>query len=200
MSRRLCLLLFMAMSAMALPALAPLATALPAAAPAILGPAKVVDGDTLRLGAVTVRLHGIDAPEHGQTCPGVRGGQWRCGQAAMARLAELAAGRALDCQPLDRDRYGRIVAACRSGGQDLGATLVAEGLAWAYHRYSSDYAGIEAKARTRRTGVWQADTQPAWTYRALGRRRCSPGRADGGRRVPDCSGPVGSGRLSASSP
>ena len=32
------------------------------------GAATVTDGDTLRVGAERVRLHGVDAPESKQTC------------------------------------------------------------------------------------------------------------------------------------
>jgi hypothetical protein len=35
-------------------------------------------------------------------------------------------------QEKDRDRFGRIVAICRASGEDLGAIMVREGLAWAF--------------------------------------------------------------------
>ena len=37
-------------------------------AEAISGKPRVVDGDSLKFGSVSVRLHGIDAPETNQTC------------------------------------------------------------------------------------------------------------------------------------
>jgi Staphylococcal nuclease homologue len=55
----------------------------------------------------------------------------------------LCAEGAAACSLQDRDRYGRIVAICRASGEDLGATLVREGLAWAFVRYSSDYVSEE---------------------------------------------------------
>ncbi|WP_347268302.1 thermonuclease family protein [Paracoccus sp. (in: a-proteobacteria)] len=143
---------------------APLPAA-PADAALISGRAAVVDGDTLRIGAVTIRIHGIDAPEQGQRCDRVGGGTWDCGEAATAQLAAMAGGKALECTPVERDAYGRIVARCHAAGRDLGEDLVAQGLAWAFTRYSADYAATEAAARARQAGIWQAETMPAWDYR-----------------------------------
>jgi endonuclease YncB( thermonuclease family) len=53
------------------------------AAPAhadIVGVASVIDGDTLDIHGRRVRLHGIDAPESGQSCLSAAERKWRCGQ------------------------------------------------------------------------------------------------------------------------
>ena len=58
---------------------------------ALSGPARVVDGDTLDMGGVRVRLHGIDAPEIAQSCRA--GGQrWSCGREATRALAGRIGG------------------------------------------------------------------------------------------------------------
>ena len=44
----------------------------------ISGLPSVTDGDTLRLGAERIRLHGIDAPESAQRCR-AGGKTWACG-------------------------------------------------------------------------------------------------------------------------
>lgn len=71
----------------------------------IMGTARVVDGDTIDVGVVRIRLHGIDAPEAGLTCGRSSGGTWACGTAATNRLAELIEGRRVECEALDRDPY-----------------------------------------------------------------------------------------------
>lgn len=113
----------------------------------------VTDGDTLKQGGVTNRLWGIDAPELAQICSD----GWPAGRMAATRLQALTAGRSIVCQEKDHDRYGRTVAICRASGEDLGAALVREGMAWAFVRYSGDYVGQEAKAkadRARRPCPW----------------------------------------------
>lgn len=75
----------------------------------ISGTARVVDGDTMDVGVVRIRLHGIDAPEAGQPCGTADGGTWQCGTASTNRLAELIEGSQVECEALDRDLYGRII-------------------------------------------------------------------------------------------
>lgn len=126
----------------------------------------ITDGDTLKQGGVTYRLWGIDAPEAKQVCPD----GWPAGSFATTRLKALTAGRPIVCQEKDRDRYGRIVAICRASGEDLGAILVREGLAWAFVRYSRDYVDEYAKAAAERRGVHGHGCVPAWEWRAQQRR------------------------------
>jgi hypothetical protein len=52
---------------------------------------------------------------------------------------------------------------------------VAEGLAWAYLRYSPVYAEAEAAARAAGLGVWQGPAQVAWDWRRAGRWRSASG-------------------------
>ena len=124
------------------------------------------DGDTLRMDGKTYRLWGIDAPEAAQQCPD----GWPAGKVATTRLQELVRGRSVTCERTGSDRYGRTIAICRASGEDLGALLVREGLAWAFTRYSDDYLGQEAHAKTERLGVHAHGCLPAWEWRAEQRR------------------------------
>lgn len=140
--------------------------AVAASGPTFSGSAKVVDGDGLKIGPVEIRIHGIDAPEAGQKCPKASGGSWACGTAATGLLDELAGGRDVDCTARDQDRYGRIIATCTVDGINLAEELTRAGLAWAYVEYSDEYAAVEAKARLAGIGVWQAEAEAPWDYRA----------------------------------
>ena len=131
----------------------------------IQGAVSVFDGDTLEIGPMLIRLHGVDAPEKAQNCDTAGAGTWRCGTAASNRVQALINGRNISCEALDRDPYGRIIARCSAGGRDIGATLIEEGLAWAFVEYSEDYVALEGKARAQAVGVWRAETQTPWDFR-----------------------------------
>ena len=61
------------------------------AAATLTGKADIVDGDTIKVGGIPVRLYGIDAPEGRQTCQ--RDGKtYGCGKQATKALANLIAG------------------------------------------------------------------------------------------------------------
>jgi len=103
------------------------------------GPVRVVDGDTLDVGPVRVRLYGVDAPELGQACTNPDGARWDCGTWVADHLRARLGGRDVRCRAIETDRYGRTVATCTLAGQDIGRMLVREGLALAYRKYSMAY-------------------------------------------------------------
>ncbi|MBB4189308.1 endonuclease YncB(thermonuclease family) [Sinorhizobium terangae] len=130
-------------------------------------PARVIDGDTIELNGIVYRLHGIDAPEAGQKCSKPNGKSWDCGKAAISALEELVFGQTVDCDDRGQDGYGRTIAVCKVGGEDINATMVASGHAWAFRKYSNDYIDVENRAHQNRIGVWITDGETApWNYRA----------------------------------
>lgn len=130
---------------------------------------RVVDGDTVDVDGVRIRLNGIDAPEWRQ--PG--------GEAATVALAAIiGAGDAIACRTLDVDRYGREIGACRvrggrlAGTVDINEAMVVEGHAWAFVRYDARYAPSERAARIAGVGLWGTGNAVApWDWRAARRAR-----------------------------
>ena len=118
--------------------------------PPVSGRAQVSDGDSFRLGEDRIRLLGLDAPELSQTCTDAVGASWPCGGVARDRMSDLLKSGTITCKPEENDRYGRLLARCEIRSKDLGATMVAEGLAIA----SGDYGAEEAAARAARLGIW----------------------------------------------
>lgn len=131
----------------------------------LTGTASVIDGDTLELRGRRIRLHGIDAPESDQLCSS-HGGRYRCGQRAALALADLIGRRTVSCEQRDTDRYGRVVAVCSVGGQDLGAWMVRHGHALAYRRYSHDYVEAEEDAAAAKLGIWTGAFEALWDWRS----------------------------------
>ena len=136
----------------------------PVALADISGQARVIDGDTIEIDGQRIRLHGIDAPETRQLCY-IDGKQWQCGKDAGNILSDWINHRPVTCQERDRDRYGRIVAVCYVGDEDLNAWMVLQGLAVAYRRYSLDYVEQETDAQLARRGVWATRFVLPWEWR-----------------------------------
>jgi len=132
----------------------------------ISGTASVIDGDTLTVGAVTVRLYGIDAPEAGQKCEKATNRTWSCGTAATDALAALAEGRDVVCTVNGKDDFDRLLAECAVEGTNINETMVRNGHAWAFVKFADDYVDAEQEARIDLVGVFQAPTMPPWEYRA----------------------------------
>jgi endonuclease YncB( thermonuclease family) len=143
-------------------------------APALAGRPEVVDGDTIAIAGTRVRLEGIDAPEAGQTCGRRLMGTWACGAEAANALARLVESKELRCESRGLDKYGRVLAVCFLGQQDVNAWMVRQGHAWAFVKYSSSYVKQEAEARRERAGIWQGDAMPAWEYRERRWTRAEP--------------------------
>jgi len=108
-----------------------------AAAADLSGPARAIDGDTIRIGETSVRIWGIAAPERSE--PG--------GRQATAAMADLLARGPVSCLDSGSRSHGRVVAACTVAGVDVGGAMVASGWARDCPGYSGGvYGAVEARA------------------------------------------------------
>ncbi|WP_051356402.1 thermonuclease family protein [Azorhizobium doebereinerae] len=111
------------------------------AAPVSPATMRVIDGDTVAVGAVHYRLVGFDTPEKGPRarCPAER----ELANRAAARLRQIIAAGGADleevacsCRPGTQGtpacNYGRRCGTLTAAGRDVGAILIAEGLARPY--------------------------------------------------------------------
>ncbi|MCS4201579.1 thermonuclease family protein [Salinibacter ruber] len=142
---------------------------------------EVTDGDTYDVrrsigGEVTIRLHGIDAPESTQSY----------GRAATQAARRYIGGEDVRVSVEEIGRYGRAVARIEARGGDLGALLIERGLAWHYEQYApneTEYARLQKQARSAGRGLWsQASPVPPWAWRD---RTSGPGETSVEDR--DCS-------------
>jgi micrococcal nuclease len=129
---------------------------------------KVADGDSLTIstdnGKEKIRLCGIDAPEKAQPL----------GQESKRNLQRLALNKQVAITPVERDRYGRLVAEVSVLSVpeiDLNAEQLTSGLAYHYAQYSDKCPNrdvlitAEGIGKAKRLGVWSANYQKPWDYR-----------------------------------
>lgn len=120
----------------------------------------IIDGDSLRIDGREIRIAGIDAPEYRQSCGDGKGGSWDCGKAARDELVRLAGTGGLACDTRHADRYGRLLATCRSKAGDIGKAMALAGLAIGAgdKRFTEPSAEIAAAQKAKR-GIWRGPHQ-----------------------------------------
>ena len=90
----------------------------------------VIDGDTIWHDGQKIRLMGFDTPEKGRRAQCKR--ERTLADRATTRLQELLNRGYITFEFKGKDRYGRALAITRASGNDVGKTLIREGLAKAY--------------------------------------------------------------------
>jgi endonuclease YncB( thermonuclease family) len=131
----------------------------------IVGVPRIVDGDTVQIGASKIRLEGVDAPETDQLCLDGNNHHWTCGIEARDRLMQKAGGKVWRCRTSSNDRYGRALATCKVEGLNINQWLVRSGWALSFVRYSHEYDADERAARDAKSGLWSGAFIAPWDWR-----------------------------------
>lgn len=145
------------------------------AARLLRGPAWVVDGDTIIIDKVSIRLAGIDAPELDHPF----------GKQAKWALFKLCQGQAVTARVLPELSYDRLVAECTlPDGRDLAAEMVKLGLALDWPKFSGGkYRSLEPQGVRKK--LWRANLrQRGMMGAALAEPARPPTRADPTPRHP----------------
>jgi micrococcal nuclease len=113
------------------------------------GAAYVVDGDTVVIDKIQIRLYGVDAPEMNHPY----------GIIAKRALMKLCKGQIIRAEVMAQDTHGRTVAQCYlPDGRDLSAEMVRQGFAIDWPKYSGGlYAFLETPDARRK--MWLADAR-----------------------------------------
>ncbi|MBI3700452.1 MAG: thermonuclease family protein [Afipia sp.] len=120
----------------------------------IIGSAFVIDGDTIVVDSIRIRLLGIDAPELDQSCNDLQGRTWSCGLQAATALRATTRGHDLTCLPHSKDKFGRMLAVCTLPDKtDVNAWMVQQGWAISYD-YADTYGAQQIEAKAAKRGVW----------------------------------------------
>lgn len=112
----------------------------------------VIDGDTIRMGDISLRLWGIDAPESEQTCSDAAGHSVDAGKRSHEHLVSLVRDKLVVCaKPLAgkaiRETFGRPIVACRVGGgrTDIAEAMAIDGFAWLFTDHGKVTSSYEAQ-------------------------------------------------------
>ena len=132
----------------------------------------VVDGDSLEMKNVRIRLEGIDSPEYYQDCRLENKKKYACGLDAKEYLQNLVDKGRVKCVEHDLDRYKRSLCTCyvtMPSGKKLNRNeeMVKAGWAVVYKSKYSDYSAAEAEARSEKRGIWQGKFMKPQLYRML---------------------------------
>ena len=130
-----------------------------------IGKVTVTDGDTIRKGDLTIRLHGIDAPEYKQKCKNSKDQFYACGIKSSDFLKSIINKNDVYCKGENTDRYGRLIAVCFVNNINLNSTMVEDGWAIAYRYYSNDYITEEERAKKNKRGIWQGFFDDPYIWR-----------------------------------
>ncbi len=130
----------------------------------------VADGDTITVlrdkEQVRIRLYGVDCPERYQPFS----------KKAKQFTSEMVFGKVVEVEPVDIDRYNRLVALVTVFKRLVNEELINAGFAWVYTRYCDRpicerWKVLEYGAREARRGLW-ADPNPIppWEFRRQERK------------------------------
>ena len=132
----------------------------------ILGKAKVIDGDTIKINKKKIRLFGIDAPEKKQICKKTYINflvfnfqkDYKCGKESTLALLKKIGNRKVKCiLKKNKDIYKRSIGICYIKNKDINKWLVKNGYAIAYKKYSKKYVLDEQYAKENKLGIWRGN-------------------------------------------
>ena len=133
----------------------------------ISGKAKIIDGDSIRIGKHRIRLLGIDAPEMKQLCKDKNNKDYACGHVSKNFLIsfiddvkKLRNLKELFCYYSEFDKYNRVLGECFVGPKriyNLNQAMVISGHAVAYLRYSGKYLKDQEEAMIKKEGMWSGE-------------------------------------------
>jgi endonuclease YncB( thermonuclease family) len=138
----------------------------------IVGRARAATGDTIRIKSIDdgktrlVRLFGVNAPNPQQHCETKHGEPINCGYLSRDGLDRMLTRIQVTCVDLDKDAEGTITGTCYAGDKILNSAIVRAGWALAYVKESSDFLGLEQRARAAGKGIWPYRFQKPWIWRA----------------------------------
>ncbi|MHC0448537.1 MAG: thermonuclease family protein [Candidatus Lariskella arthropodorum] len=128
--------------------------------------ANVIDGDTIVLDGVRIRLQGLDAPELKQTCQDKQSGSiWQCGLVAKKHLESLVENYEVSCTNEGLDKYRRQLSYCYANDMNLNREMVRSGMASSYTKFDMLFLADEIAAKLENRGIWSSNFEDPEVWR-----------------------------------
>ncbi|MEM1229727.1 MAG: thermonuclease family protein [Pseudomonadota bacterium] len=154
----------------------------------LLGPAfaNAIDGETLFMRGIEVKLFGIDAVERDQVCQNQAGEDYPCGSVATQALQQRVHNQDVVCWPLYAISATKVLGMCAVqdpggampgspdefreifAGDSLSRIQVELGHALSVGVGEEIYADEQNQAQMLRLGIWQGSFEPPAAWRARG--------------------------------
>ena len=133
----------------------------------ISGKAFALDGDSLTIKKIKIRLNRIDAPEFSQECLNAKSQQYQCGLVSKNFLINLVKNQEVVCYYQKLDIYNRILGDCYIDKLNINNHLLANGMAIIYdfNDATSQEIELEKIAKEQQKGIWQGPFELPKTYR-----------------------------------
>jgi len=137
----------------------------------IVGLARAVSGDTIDIKSIDdgkttrLRLYGVMAPDRRQHCETPNGEAVNCGYKSFDALDTMIRGKRMTCVDLEDDGTGHLTGTCYLGDKILNSLIVRAGWALAYVDETSDFLGLEERARAAGRGVMIYRFEKPWVWR-----------------------------------
>jgi len=144
------------------------------AASSISNSVRVVDGDTIVLDGIKIRLKGIDAPESKQECISYSEAKKRtkipCGEMATAELKNIIGINHVSCSNEGKDIYNRQLSYCYVGELNINEEMVRRGYAIAAIKYDKSFKLDETLAKSTKEGLWAGEFEDPEKWRKRHKR------------------------------
>jgi len=141
---------------------------------AITNNIRIVDGDTIVLDGIKIRLKGIDAPESKQECISYSGAKKRtkipCGEMATTELKAIIGKNKINCSNEGKDIYNRQLSYCYAGDFNINEEMVRRGYAVAEVKYDKSCKLDEKIAKSTKEGLWAGEFEDPEKWRRRNKR------------------------------
>jgi endonuclease YncB( thermonuclease family) len=136
---------------------------------------RIVDGDTIVLDGIKIRLKGIDAPESKQECVSYsevnkKKTKIPCGEIATAELKSIIGKNKINCSNEGTDFYKRQLSYCYVGDLNINEEMVRRGYAVAAVKYDKSFKLAEKLAKSTKEGLWAGEFEDPEKWRRRNKR------------------------------